>query len=76
MNVTHHATTARLPLSNVANHNQPQLASPLISPPTAADNDAPEVADALDNPTALKKPSVNAATGESWPTHCARCLRN
>lgn len=32
MNVTHHATTARLPLSNVANHNQPQLASPLISP--------------------------------------------
>lgn len=33
MNVTHHATTARLPLSNVANHNQPQLASPLISPP-------------------------------------------
>lgn len=55
MNVTHHATTARLPLSNVANHNQPQLASPLISPPTAADNDAPEVADALDNPTALKK---------------------
>lgn len=36
MNVTHHATTARLPLSNVANHNQPQLASPLISPPNGS----------------------------------------